>query len=156
MLTFSGAPALSDFRLDKVLAAVRERVPHVTAVDTRYLHFVDVTSPLTDADRKVVEALLRYGPTTHARAPKGDLFLVLPRFGTVSPWASKATDIAHVCGLKHIARIERGIAYYVAANQALKKVRSLLVEFGMTPGSRSRIQAADTHEPDNEWARLLK
>ena len=119
MLTFSGAPALSDFRLDKVLAAVRERVPHVTAVDTRYLHFVDVTSPLSAADRKVVEALLRYGPTTHATAPKGELFLVLPRFGTVSPWASKATDIAHVCGLSQIARIERGIAYYVAASQAL-------------------------------------
>ena len=46
--------------------------------------------------------------------------------------------------------------YLVAANQALKKVRSLLVEFGMTPGSRSRIQAASTDEPDNEWSKLLK
>ena len=119
MLTFSGAPALSDFRLDKVLAAVRERVPRVAAVDTRYLHFVDVTAPLTDADHAVVEALLRYGPTTHAIAPKGELLLVLPRFGTVSPWSSKATDIAHVCGLGQIARIERGIAYYVAADAAL-------------------------------------
>ena len=46
--------------------------------------------------------------------------------------------------------------YLIAANQALKKVRSLLAEFGMTPGSRSRIQAAATDEPDNEWAKLLK
>ena len=119
MLTFSGAPALSDFRLDKVLAAVREHVPRVAAVDTRYLHFVDVTAPLTDADHAVVEALLRYGPTTHANAPQGELLLVLPRFGTVSPWSSKATDIAHVCGLGQIARIERGVAYYVASEAAL-------------------------------------
>ena len=119
MLTFSGAPALSDFRLDKVLAAVREHAPRVAAVDTRYLHFVDVTAPLTDADHAVVEALLRYGPTTHANAPQGELLLVLPRFGTVSPWSSKATDIAHVCGLGQIARIERGVAYYVASKAAL-------------------------------------
>jgi len=46
--------------------------------------------------------------------------------------------------------------YLVAANQALKKVRALLVEFGMTPGSRSRIQALGTEEHDNEWAKLLK
>ena len=46
--------------------------------------------------------------------------------------------------------------YLVAANQALKKVRALLVEFGMTPGSRSRIQALGTEEQDNEWAKLLK
>jgi phosphoribosylformylglycinamidine synthase len=119
MLTFSGAPALIDFRLDKVLAAVRERVPHVTAVDTRYLHFVDLTAPLSDAERKVVEALLHYGPATHATAPQGELLLVLPRFGTVSPWSSKATDIAHVCGLARISRIERGVAYYLASGQDL-------------------------------------
>jgi P27 family predicted phage terminase small subunit len=46
--------------------------------------------------------------------------------------------------------------YLIAANQALKKVRSLLAEFGMTPGSLSRISAAATEEPDNEWAKLLK
>jgi P27 family predicted phage terminase small subunit len=46
--------------------------------------------------------------------------------------------------------------YLIAANQALKKVRSLLAEFGMTPGSRSRINAAAAEEPDNEWAKLLK
>jgi phosphoribosylformylglycinamidine synthase len=66
MLIFSGAPALSDFRLDKVLAAVRVRVPQVQAVDTRYQHFVDTSAPLTDAATRVVEALLHYGPATQA------------------------------------------------------------------------------------------
>ena len=115
MLIFSGAPALSDFRLDKVLAAVRERVPHVAAVETRYLHFVATRQPLTPAETGIVEALLRYGPASQAGQPQGQLLLVVPRFGTVSPWSTKATDIAHVCGLGSIVRIERGIAYYVRA-----------------------------------------
>ncbi|HWJ06955.1 MAG TPA: phosphoribosylformylglycinamidine synthase [Steroidobacteraceae bacterium] len=119
MLTFSGAPALSDFRLDKVLSAVRARVAHVEAIDTRYLHFVDVTAPLTAAETDVVQALLRYGPATHAAEPHGEMLLVVPRFGTVSPWSSKATDIAHVCGLASVGRIERGIAWYVDAHQPL-------------------------------------
>jgi phosphoribosylformylglycinamidine synthase len=119
MLIFSGAPALSDFRLDKVLAAIRVRVPQVQAVDTRYQHFIDHSAPLTDADTDVVQALLQYGPATRAGAPQGELLLVVPRFGTVSPWSSKATDIAHVCGLGAISRIERGIAWYVAAPRPL-------------------------------------
>ena len=85
MLTFSGAPALSDFRLAKVLAAVRQRVAHVAAVDTRYLHFVATRSDVTTADRGVLEALLRYGPAADTSVPDGDLLLVVPRFGTVSP-----------------------------------------------------------------------
>ena len=111
MLTFSGAPALSDFRLEKVLAAVRDRVAHVESVDTRYIHLVEVSAPLSDEQRVVVEALLRYGPSTRADgpsdAPAGRLLLVVPRFGTVSPWSSKATEIAHVCGLAAVRRIER-------------------------------------------------
>jgi phosphoribosylformylglycinamidine synthase len=119
MLIFSGAPALSDFRLDKVLAAVRVRVPQVQAVDTRYQHFVDTQAPLSDAATRVVEALLHYGPATQAGAPQGELLLVVPRFGTVSPWSSKATDIAHVCGLADVLRIERGVAWYVSAPRPL-------------------------------------
>jgi phosphoribosylformylglycinamidine synthase len=119
MLTFSGAPALSDFRLEKVLAAVRAHVAHAEAVDTRYLHFVETRAPLTAAETGVVTALLRYGPTVQATEPRGELLLVVPRFGTVSPWSTKATDIAHVCGLGSINRIERGIAYYVRAARPL-------------------------------------
>jgi phosphoribosylformylglycinamidine synthase len=119
MLTFSGAPALSDFRLEKILAVVRARVPGIVAVDTRYLHFVELAQSLTDAETGVVEALLRYGPATSASAPRGELLLVVPRFGTVSPWSSKATDIAHVCGLRAVSRIERGIAYYLRAERPL-------------------------------------
>ena len=52
-----------------------------------------------------------------SQASKGELALVLPRIGTISPWSSKATDIAHICGLTKIKRIERGIAYYLQGAQ---------------------------------------
>ncbi|HEX9208072.1 MAG TPA: phosphoribosylformylglycinamidine synthase, partial [Steroidobacteraceae bacterium] len=146
MLTFSGAPALSDFRLEKVLAAVRERVPQVAAVETRYLHFVATRQPLTPDETRIVEALLRYGPASHAGQPQGQLLLVVPRFGTVSPWSTKATDIAHVCGLGNIERIERGIAYYVRAGATLtgdeRAAIAAIVHDRMTESVLGTVEAA--------------
>ena len=115
MLTLSGAPAVSDFRLAKLLAAIRDRVDHVTRIDSRYVHFADLDRPLSGGERDVLESLLRYGPADHGLAPEGRLLLVVPRFGTVSPWSSKATDIAHVCGLQAVRRLERGVAYSLAS-----------------------------------------
>jgi phosphoribosylformylglycinamidine synthase len=146
MLTFSGAPALSDFRLVKVLAAVRERVGDIAAVDTRYLHFVDSSAPLTARETGVIEALLRYGPTTHVGTPRGEMLLVVPRFGTVSPWSSKATDIAHVCGLVNVVRIERGIAWYFDAGRRLdaneRAAIGAIVHDRMTEGVLDSVEAA--------------
>jgi phosphoribosylformylglycinamidine synthase len=119
MLTLSGAPAVSEFRLAKLLAAIRERTPQVASLDARYLHFVDVEREPTGEERSVLDSLLRYGPAAPEQVPEGERLLVVPRFGTVSPWSSKATDIAHVCGLGLVRRIERGVAWYVASPQPL-------------------------------------
>jgi phosphoribosylformylglycinamidine synthase len=119
MLILSGAPAVSDFRLAKLLDSIRSRVGHVERLDARYVHFADLERGLAAGELAVLESLLRYGPTTHAREPSGELLLVVPRFGTLSPWSSKATDIAHVCGLAAVRRIERGIAWYVTAPRSL-------------------------------------
>ena len=119
MLTLSGAPALSDFRLAKLLTGIRERVDCVAGLDSRFVHFVDARRALTAEEIPVLESLLRYGPRCRAEAPAGSLLLVVPRFGTVSPWSSKATDIAHVCGLEAVHRIERGVAYYLEATRPL-------------------------------------
>jgi len=119
MLTLSGAPAVSEFRLAKLLALLRERVTQVTGLDARYLHFVDVERESTAEERGVLESLLRYGPAAPDSRPDGETLLVVPRFGTVSPWSSKATDIAHVCGLAAVRRIERGVAWYVASAERL-------------------------------------
>src|SRR5690554_6041546 len=107
-----GAPVLSDFRRNKLLARLQQQVPSVSAVYAEFMHFADLTGELTEQDQTVLGRLLKYGPSVTAEEPSGNLMLVLPRFGTISPWSSKATDIAHNCGLRMITRLERGIAYY--------------------------------------------
>jgi phosphoribosylformylglycinamidine synthase len=119
MLILTGAPALSEFRIAKVLASIRRRAEAVTGLDSRFLHFVDVERPLTTEEEGLLDSLLRYGPADTAGQPAGTRLIVLPRAGTVSPWSSKATDIAHVCGLAAVRRIERGIAYYLHSSRPL-------------------------------------
>jgi phosphoribosylformylglycinamidine synthase len=122
MLILRGSPALSQFRLQKLLedltAAVR---PHgkmpVRALSAEFVHLVELTGELTPAERGVLEKLLTYGPRRAAVPPDGRLTglvqVVAPRPGTISPWSSKATDIAHICGLVGVKRIERVIAYTI-------------------------------------------
>jgi len=113
MLILSGAPAASDFRLAKLLSSIRERCGSIELLDSRYVHFVDLERELDAGQASILESLLRYGPAAPCATPRGQVLLVVPRFGTVSPWSSKATDIAHVCGLAAVRRIERGVAYYI-------------------------------------------
>jgi phosphoribosylformylglycinamidine synthase len=115
VLTLPGAVALSPFRVEKLLASLTS--PRPAAIDARFVHFVAIAAPLDAAETQVLERLLTYG-TAATGAPQGELLLVLPRFGTVSPWSSKATDIARNCGLAKIQRIERGIAYFVERDAA--------------------------------------
>src|SRR5690606_26108385 len=74
---------------------------------------------LADHELTVLRQLLHYGPALAHEEDEGELFLVVPRPGTISPWASKATDIAHNCGLQTVHRIERGIAYYISHSGVL-------------------------------------
>ncbi|WP_163575232.1 phosphoribosylformylglycinamidine synthase [Halomonas faecis] len=119
MLELRGAPALSAFRHAKLLAALRARVPEVESLHAEYVHFVDHDGELSADARRLLDQLLDYGAhpshsASEARPREGQLLLVVPRIGTQSPWSSKATDIAHGCGLSAVRRIERGIAYRVA------------------------------------------
>ncbi len=111
-----GAPALSEFRISKLKDAFAEKSLPVHDIYAEFMHFADVSAPLSESDKGILEKLLTYGPTITEHAPTGQLFLVTPRPGTISPWSSKATNIAHNCGLKAIHRLERGIAYYVVAD----------------------------------------
>ncbi len=125
MLELQGAPALSAFRHAKLLADLRAVVPEVESLDAHYVHFVDHHDELDDEARQVLDRLLDYGiqhpesrDADQNTPADGHLFLVVPRIGTISPWSSKATDIAHNCGLDQVARIERGIAYRVTLKSA--------------------------------------
>ncbi len=116
MLILRGAPALSAFRHGKLLEQLSQKVPAVTGLYAEFAHFADVDGELTADQQQVLGRLLKYGPSVPVQEPTGRLFLVVPRLGTISPWASKASDIAHNCGLQSIQRLERGIAYYVAGD----------------------------------------
>ena len=114
VITLPGAVALSPFRVEKLLSSLPAPLAEAITIDTRFVHFVAVSAPLDAAATRILEQLLTYG-TRAQGVPQGTLLLVLPRFGTVSPWSSKATDIVRNCALAHVVRVERGVAYYVSA-----------------------------------------
>nr|WP_314570948.1 phosphoribosylformylglycinamidine synthase [uncultured Pseudomonas sp.] len=116
MLILRGAPALSAFRHGKLLEQLSQKVPAVTGLYAEFAHFAEVEGELASDDQQVLARLLKYGPSVPVQEPTGRLFLVLPRFGTISPWSSKASDIAHNCGLTQVQRLERGIAFYVSGD----------------------------------------
>ena len=119
MLELRGAPALSAFRHTRLLTVLRERVPEVEALSAHYVHFIDHREELSDASGERLTQLLDYGTASQVEAPvNAKRFLVVPRLGTQSPWSSKATDIAHNCGLSEIRRIERGVDYQIGFSTA--------------------------------------
>lgn len=124
MLVVRGGSALSPFRSRKTLAAVRAVDPGVRAVHADHVHLVAIARPLDPAEREVLEALLAYAPQSPAR--EGTALYVVPRPGTVSPWSSKATDIARVCGLDAVGRIERAVAWTLEGLGAREAVLPLV------------------------------
>ena len=119
MLILHGKSALSIFRIEKLLHKLRAVVPDIHAVTSQYIHFIEAEK-ITPEQQTVLERILMYGAHSTVADYKGTEILVVPRIGTISPWASKATDIAHNCGLKNISRIERGILYTIALPQEVK------------------------------------
>ncbi|ENM5921770.1 phosphoribosylformylglycinamidine synthase [Vibrio mimicus] len=118
-----GSPALSEFRVNKLLTACREQHLPVTGIYAEFMHFADLKAELNPQELEKLEKLLTYGPTIQEHEPQGLLLLVTPRPGTISPWSSKATDIAHNCGLRSIKRLERGTAYYVETETPLTEAQ---------------------------------
>ncbi|HRO61839.1 MAG TPA: hypothetical protein PK177_22220, partial [Burkholderiaceae bacterium] len=157
-LTLPGQPALSSFRLARLLERLRQIDPRVAGVDANHVHFVWAEATLTGDQQARLQALLEApadpdlppGPAQRGGAfggsesairhlpsdpsqtagrqsqeaaaktdPRTPTLWVVPRIGTVSPWASKATDIVHNCGMSHIHRIERGIVYTLHARGGL-------------------------------------
>jgi phosphoribosylformylglycinamidine synthase len=127
MLKIFGTSALSDFRVNKLLAELQAIEPAIKAVSARFIHFVDVAHDLNDSQAEVLKQLLAYGPTLASTESSGARLLVVPRSGTISPWSSKATEIAQRCGLSEVKCIERGIEYALDVNAPLSaSVKALL------------------------------
>ena len=116
MLTLAGAPALSPFRLERLLAQLRVLDPGIDALGARFMYFVETSGAFAAQELQRLCELVD-GAEQLDETGSG-LFLVVPRPGTQSPWSSKATDIARNCGLARVQRVERGIAYLVTGGSA--------------------------------------
>ncbi|MBI2295953.1 MAG: phosphoribosylformylglycinamidine synthase [Betaproteobacteria bacterium] len=119
ILRLRGRNALSAFRLRKLAQSVTTAVPRVSGIEAEFWHFVQLSRELSRAEAQRLERILTYGPETGAIAARGELILVIPRIGTISPWSSKATDIARHCGLEAVRRIERGTAHWIATRDGV-------------------------------------
>ena len=162
MIQLFGSSALSEFRLKKLLSQARLVDKNIKTISSKYVHFIDLEGILSEGDKSKLESLLAYGPSALSvddvkQADKLDfknqLILVCPRPGTISPWSSKATDIARNVGLHQIKRIERGVVYYVDSEHELQPdsaVLSLLHDRMVETVFRDMSEAAalfETHSP---------
>lgn len=158
MLILRGAPALSPFRSQKLLETLQAKIPEITGVFAEFQHFVRTDADLSETEVQTLERLLTYGPKLQEGECSGSFFLVVPRPGTISPWSSKATDITHNCGLSAVHRVERGVAYYVSAEEGLSDHQQALVASlihdRMTEAVLRELQAAETLFHETEPAPL--
>jgi phosphoribosylformylglycinamidine synthase len=123
---FEGGNALSDFRVQQLLPRLAAIAPSIQGLSARHVHLVASVDALSTEQQKTLAALLTYGEPAHA-SQDGVLLVVTPRMGTVSPWASKATDIAHNCGLP-IKRVERITEFRVQLKDGLLSKAALSPE----------------------------
>jgi phosphoribosylformylglycinamidine synthase len=138
-----GGTALAGFRLEKLNAALMAARTRWQVAAARHWHFVELAREASAAEHATLERLLRYGePPPAAGALVEPLRLVVPRLGTVSPWSSKATDIARQCGLDFVRRIERGTAYHLRGAGELAPALPLLHD-RMTESVLSALDEAD-------------
>jgi phosphoribosylformylglycinamidine synthase len=140
MLILSGPPAFTPARLARKLERLQRQNPGVTAVAARFVHFVDTSAELTPDAKHVLDRLLQYGPRLSHQELPGRTLTVVPRIGTISPWSSKATDIAHNCGLENVRRIERGIAWTLSGSVTDEKALRGALSDRMTESVLERIE----------------
>src|SRR5215217_9156985 len=112
MLRLRGGRALSPFRLQKLTSALKTEASQVSHISAEYWYFCAAARELHKEETAILEQLLKSVPRPDL-IPAAEMVLVVPRPGTISPWSSKATDIARNCGLEAVERLERGVAFYV-------------------------------------------
>ncbi|CAM5792627.1 phosphoribosylformylglycinamidine synthase [Castellaniella caeni] len=116
-----GSAALSDFRRERLLRTLLDRDLPVATIAAQSCYFVETREALSAAEQQRLQALLDDGGdhTPPAAERHAIQLLVVPRLGTISPWSSKATDIARHCGLDTVQRIERGVRYVLTPERRL-------------------------------------
>ncbi len=125
MLVLHGAPALSAFRLRKLADRLSTHLNLSLQVNAVYVHFIELTAALSASEHEILTQLVLNDAPAPNPSPAAQMILTVPRVGTISPWSSKATDIAHNCGLNKIKRLERGIAYFLSGDLSIERLHQL-------------------------------
>ncbi len=120
ILKLRGRSALTPFRRDKLLHTLQSTVSSIRAVDAEYWHLVQLTRSVDASEHERLQQILTYGPLQPVLDTSGQTVFVVPRLGTISPWSSKASDIARNCGIAVVARIERGVLYHLRTQNAAR------------------------------------
>lgn len=162
MIILRGAPSHSEFRLQKLLADFKADGLPVQSVYAEFVHAAEVEGELGVDDRSILEKLLTYGPKLEEHTPEGLRRVVAPRPGTLSPWSSKATDIAHICGLSSLERVERAVAFWVdlggaTLDAAQLKALDARLHDRMTQvvfGSEAELEALFRHEQPKPFSSI--
>ncbi|MDH5547331.1 MAG: phosphoribosylformylglycinamidine synthase [Gammaproteobacteria bacterium] len=123
MYPIVGATAHSAFRLKKLLTALQENIPEIKGVYSQFIYFAELEQSLDSEQRERLQQILNDGCEEFTSPGNAHELIITPRPGTISPWSSKATDIVHNCGLSSVKRIERGIKYFLVADQTLDDKR---------------------------------
>jgi phosphoribosylformylglycinamidine synthase len=159
MQVFSGSKALSAFKTRRLLAELKALAPSVQGLTARFAHLAQLNADLTEAEEARLQELLHYGEDFNAEgfsdAEFDAVFVVAPRVGTISPWSSKATDIARNCDLFKVDRLERVTAYWLQVSAELTAEERALIAAKlhdrMTQSVFESVEEAevlfDTHTP---------
>ncbi len=138
IIHIAGGPAYSKFRKEKLLEKLQTVNPQIKDIHSEYLHIVWCEKKIAASEKDTLEKILHYGPKAQVLDFKDNSIITIPRPGTISPWASRATDIANHCGLYDIKRIERAVAVYIELkngsllSEDQKKVLALYLHDRMT------------------------
>ena len=155
MLELPGQSALSNFRLAKLTRALHRADERVKDVDARFVYLIDTNAALSKQDRSRLNALLLSGEKPGKFDKASKKLYVVPRPGTISPWSSKATDIAKACDIDAVNRIERGICYGLkfsgkVDDEAIQRLSHLLFD-RMTETVFDQVEKVaalfEAHEP---------
>jgi phosphoribosylformylglycinamidine synthase len=161
ILRLHGSSALSQFKQEKILGEIQACIPAIKSVSAEYCHFVKLQKPLSGTERKTLDTVLSYGPASRPVDETGQHFIVVPRIGTISPWSSKATEIAARCGLNSVVRMERGVIWFItceagcALNESESELLKPLIYDRMTEALLDSEEQADQLFSESSPADLL-
>ncbi|MFC3121886.1 phosphoribosylformylglycinamidine synthase [Agaribacter flavus] len=143
MLVLFGTSALSPFNQSKLLAKLKDKGLDISGISARYVHLIEHNAELSLDEQTKLDNLLSYGPKVEAVKAYPQSLVVVPRPGTISPWSSKATNIAQNCGLKKVVRMERGVVFsFPVVNVEQREIIASLVHDRMTQAILDSVEQA--------------